>query len=101
MVQEALAAAGIQIPIYFGIVPLLSARNAEFLHNEVPGMRVPEEVRRRISAWESAADQRACGIEIATELVCAFRERVPGFYFICPRNRAELMLPLINAARSA
>ena len=34
------------VPFMVGIMPLVSARNADFLHNEVPGMQIPEPVRR-------------------------------------------------------
>ncbi|HEY3377158.1 MAG TPA: bifunctional homocysteine S-methyltransferase/methylenetetrahydrofolate reductase [Armatimonadota bacterium] len=97
--QEALAQAGITIPIYIGILPIISARNAEFLHNEVPGMRIPDEIRERLARYDTVADQRAAGIDIAADLVRRFAARVHGFYFMCPRNRIDPILPLIAAAR--
>lgn len=96
----ALADANITIPMRIGILPLLSARNAEFLHNEVPGMRIPDEIRERLARYETVADQRAAGIEIACNLVQRFTPLVSGFYFMAPRNRVECVLPLIAEAKA-
>lgn len=95
ILQQALADADISTPVYIGILPLVSARNAEFLHNEVPGIWVPDEIRARMSGYESLADQRAAGIEIAAQLVERFAPRIDGIYLICPRNRFESVIPLI------
>lgn len=100
LIQQAIEEAGIRIRVYLGVLPLTSARNAEFLHNEVPGILVPDEVRQRISRFEAAADQRAVGLEIAEELVHRLAPRVQGLYIICPRNRVESVLPLLSAARA-
>ncbi len=40
----------VKIPILLGILPLASSKNAEFLHNEVPGMSIPEHIRKRMHA---------------------------------------------------
>src|SRR5699024_6894603 len=40
----------IEVPIFLGIMPLTSTRNAEFLHNEVPGIKLTDEVRARMKA---------------------------------------------------
>jgi homocysteine S-methyltransferase len=98
LLQQALDEAGIDIPVYLGILPLVSARNAEFLHNEVPGMRIPDDVRHHLAQYEHVADQRAAASEIAVNLVGRFAPRIHGLYLITPRNRVELVLPLIHAA---
>ena len=43
-----MAIPGVPLPVLVGLLPLASHRNAEFLHNEVPGMRVPEPIRERM-----------------------------------------------------
>ena len=48
------------VPFLVGIMPLVSVKNAEFLHNEVPGMQIPEAVRRAMRA-ASGAGRRARG----------------------------------------
>ncbi len=96
---EALDKAGITIPIFAGILPLRSHKNAEFLHNEVPGIVIPADIRERLARYDSIPDQRKAGTEIALELMEEFRPGVHGFYLIAPRNRVEQVLPLIQAAK--
>ena len=38
----------LDLPLLVGILPLYSHRNAEFLHNEVPGMSIPDDIRERM-----------------------------------------------------
>ncbi len=40
-------------PIFIGIMPLISKRNADFLHFEVPGITLPEAVRERMDGHET------------------------------------------------
>lgn len=96
----ALAAADIHIPVYLGIFPLLSARNAEYLHNEVPGIVIPDEVRARLHAEPDTAAQRAEGVNIARELIRACAPHTTGWYFVTPRNHVSLVLPLIEEAQA-
>ncbi len=98
ILRQAIEAAGIRVPIYVGIMPLVSARHAEFLHNEIPGMLIPEEIRRKL-ALEPPGDQREAGIRISAGLVRTFSGSSDGFYFICPRNKIDTVIPLIQAAR--
>lgn len=99
ILQQAVDEAHIDIPIYIGIMPIVSARNAEYLHNEIPGIIISEEIRKRISSYQEIPDQRAAGIEIASEFVQKLASRNNKFYFICPRNRVDMVLPLISLAR--
>ena len=59
------------VPFMVGIMPLVSARNADFLHHEVPGMQIPEPVRRAIHAAPTKQAQRELGIQIAHETLSA------------------------------
>ena len=45
----------LSVPIFIGIMPLASGRNAEYLHNEVPGIQLSDEVRRRMAGLEGEA----------------------------------------------
>lgn len=98
--QEALTGAGVDIPIYWGILPLTSLRNAEFIHNEVPGIQVPDSLREEMARFEAVADQRAAATEACTRLIQSTAPRAHGFYIIAPRNRVELLRPLVAAAFS-
>jgi homocysteine S-methyltransferase len=62
------AVSGSRIPVLVGILPLTSYRNAEFLHNEVPGMAVPAEVRELLKKAPSKERAQRVGIDIAAIL---------------------------------
>ena len=59
------------LPVLVGLLPLASYRNAEFLHNEVPGMQVPEAIRERMRKAGSGAPARKEGVAIAREMLGA------------------------------
>ncbi len=86
------------IPVLVGILPLVSERNAEFLHNEVPGIRLPEEVRGRMRGKSGAQGVRE-GMAIARELVEAGRGRAGGWYLMPPFGKVELALELVEVIR--
>lgn len=86
------------MPILVGILPLVSERNAEFLHNEVPGIRLPDEVRRRMHGKSGAEGVRE-GMAIARELVEAGRGKVGGYYLMPPFGKVELALELTDFIR--
>lgn len=88
-------------PIFIGIMPLTSYRNAEFIHHEVPGIKLPDHVLR---AMEKAGDDRLQaereGIAIAKELVEAAMERFNGMYLITPFLRYEMTVELTKFIRT-
>jgi homocysteine S-methyltransferase len=86
-----------RVPIMTGILPLLSHRNAEFLHNEVPGMNIPDDIRKRM-ADAREEDARAVGIDIAREAIAAARqlEGVAGVYIMPPFGRFKLALQVLD-----
>ena len=86
------------VPLLPGIMPLVSERNCEYLHNEVPGIVIPEEVRARMRGKEKEAGVRE-GLAIARELIDAVRHRVGGFYLIAPFGRHEIVAELVRFVR--
>jgi len=86
------------IPVLLGILPLVSERNAEFLHNEVPGIVLPESVRSRMRGTSGAAGVKE-GMAIAREVIDAAHGRVAGFYLMPPFGRVELALELLAYIR--
>jgi homocysteine S-methyltransferase len=84
------------LPVLVGVLPLASHRNAEFLHNEVPGMQVPDAVRERMRKAGSGPDARKEGVAIAREMLAAVRHRVAGAYVMPPFERFELALEVID-----
>jgi methionine synthase / methylenetetrahydrofolate reductase(NADPH) len=87
------------LPVLVGILPLASHRNAEFLHNEVPGMSIPAEYRERMAKVGGGPAARAEGIKIAQEALAAVKHRVAGAYVMPPFNRVESALTVLEVAR--
>ena len=71
------------VPILTGVWPLLNGKQTEFLHHEVPGIIVPDEIRSRMAGTEGQQGRRQ-GIEIAKDVVRAVLEYFPGIYLITP-----------------
>lgn len=88
----------IGIPVLVGLLPLSSFKNAEFLHNEVPGMHVPKRVRDLLRDAPGADEARSLGIEIAREALrdCLTLPRVRGAYIMPPFGRYEAALRIID-----
>jgi len=87
-----------RIPIVAGIWPLVSARNAEFLANEVPGVTVPKDVldRMRIANDKSKEHALAEGIAIAREALDRVRGSVQGVQVSAPFGKIELALEVFR-----
>ena len=85
------------IPIVVGILPLHSARHAEFLHNEVPGISVPEPVRARMR--EAGERGRQAGIETAQALLRDVGSRYAGAYLMPSFGRFEVVAEVLEALR--
>jgi homocysteine S-methyltransferase len=86
------------IPVLAGVMPLYSLRNANFLHNEVPGVSIPERLRDRIAqAGESAPEE---GVRIAQELLAELQDVLQGAYLIPQFGRYDLVAQIIDAVRA-
>jgi homocysteine S-methyltransferase len=85
------------IPFLIGLWPLSSYELARRLHHEVPGIAIPEPVQERLRLAGSQAKDE--GIRITEELLetLAHRPEVAGTYIICPFNRYELALTILDA----
>jgi methionine synthase / methylenetetrahydrofolate reductase(NADPH) len=83
------------IPLLVGVWPLSSFQLAFRLHNEVPGITIPEEIQQRLA--DAGADAKQIGFELARSLVDGARERAAGVYIIPPFKEPtaalELLLP--------
>ncbi|HEU5343355.1 MAG TPA: bifunctional homocysteine S-methyltransferase/methylenetetrahydrofolate reductase [Ktedonobacterales bacterium] len=81
-------------PIILGMIPLHSAKHAEYLHNEVPGMSIPEEVRARMR--EAGEQGREVGIALAREIITQARSRglIQGCYLMPSYGRYDLVADL-------
>jgi methionine synthase I (cobalamin-dependent)/5,10-methylenetetrahydrofolate reductase len=87
----------LKAPVLAGIMPLYGAKHAAFLHNEVPGMSIPEKVRARIErAGERAPEE---GVRIAVELLKELRGIVQGAYLMPPFGRYDLAAEIIEGMK--
>ncbi|MEA3546292.1 MAG: bifunctional homocysteine S-methyltransferase/methylenetetrahydrofolate reductase [Thermodesulfobacteriota bacterium] len=84
-----------------GIFPLISARNADFLHNEVPGISIPEETRKKLWRYEKVEDQRKAAMEITWNLISSIASFVDGLYLISPLNKWDITATLTRDIRKA
>jgi homocysteine S-methyltransferase len=71
------------VPVFTGVWPLLNGRQAEFLHNEVPGIVIPDHVRAQMAGKEGI-EGRIQGIELAKDVCRATLDLFPGVYLITP-----------------
>ena len=84
----------ITIPTLIGILPLASSRMAEFLHHEVPGMSVPDGIRKQMAdAGEKGAD---LGVRLAVEALEAMRGMVQGVYVMSPAGGVKASLAVLK-----
>jgi len=90
---------GIRIPVVAGIWPLVSARNAEFLANEVPGVIVPERVIERMRRASEVGKEAAVdeGIAIAQEMLGEALPRIAGVQVSAPFGKVPLALRVFDA----
>lgn len=88
----------VRIPIVAGIWPLVSYRNAEFLHNEVPGVRVTSEIMSRMQAASAKGKEAARreGLQIARESLAEIRDRVQGVQVSAPFNNVRYALEVFE-----
>lgn len=88
----------LDVPIFLGIFPLASGRNAEYLHNEVPGIQLSDAVRERMRGLEGA-EGRAEGIAIAKELLDTAMKHFNGIYLMTPFLFYEMTAELTRYVR--
>jgi homocysteine S-methyltransferase len=88
----------IDIPVLVGILPLSSYKNAEFLHNEVPGMQVPLAIREQMKRASSGKAARELGIEIARDALrsCSTLPHIQGAYIMPPFGRYDAVLKILE-----
>jgi homocysteine S-methyltransferase len=90
----------LEAPIYIGLMPLLSSKNAEFLHNEVPGIKISDSIRESMAALNDNPELAVReGIEITKSLIDAALDLFNGIYLITPFLRYELTAELAIYAR--
>lgn len=75
------------VPIFAGVMPLFSSQQAEYFHNEVPGISIPEEIRKR-------ADKE--GLDIAKETIEELKKLVNGIWITLPKSKYSVLKELLR-----
>jgi methionine synthase / methylenetetrahydrofolate reductase(NADPH) len=83
------------IPLLVGVWPLTSFQLAFRLHNEVPGITIPDEIQKRLA--DAGADAKQLGFELARGLVDEARARAAGIYIIPPFKEPAAALELLES----
>lgn len=86
----------LHIPVFAGIWPLASYRNAEFMKNEVPGVVVPDDIMQRMEKADTKEAQKEEGITIARESVSKIKDRVQGMQVSAPFGNVNTAIAVIK-----
>ena len=84
-------------PVLVGVLPLVSARHANFLHNEVPGISIPEQARARIDAAGENASR--AGVELAVDLIHQLKGWAGGIYLMPQFHRFDMIAEIIEQVK--
>jgi homocysteine S-methyltransferase len=87
----------LRLPLLVGVLPLFNARHAAFLHNEVPGITIPVELRERMAA--AGEDGPAEGVRLASELLAELRGVAQGAYLMPPFGRFDMAAEILDSAK--
>jgi len=87
---------GAEVPVIAGVLPLRSADHADYLHNEVPGIRVPEGVRERLRKSGNPAEE---GLAMAREFMHALPDLVAGTHVVPPYRMRDRAFDALEAMR--
>jgi len=89
----------LRLPILVGVLPLVTSRHAEFLHNELPGVSIPDDIRKRMR--EATKRPSRTGLEIAVELAKELRAEAAGLYVMPPFGRYDLAAEIVESVVSS
>ena len=88
----------VSVPFVASLRPLTSLREAEFLHNEVPGVHIPEEIMSRMAEAEQDGEEaaRAEGVNIALEVFESIRDSIAGAHVHVPDGNLDGALEILS-----
>ncbi len=89
----------LMLPLLAGVLPLFNERHTAFLHNEVPGIVIPESLRQRMDKAGDAPTGPAEGVRIAQELLVELRGVTQGAYLMPPFGRYDLAAEIIEGVK--
>lgn len=82
--------------IIVGIMPLVSHKNAVFIHNEMPGINVPKEIMERYAENLTREEYERIAVEVSVDIINKMGDYVDGYYFMTPFNRYRLIQEIID-----
>jgi methionine synthase I (cobalamin-dependent)/5,10-methylenetetrahydrofolate reductase len=88
-----------RLPVVAGIFPFESVRNAEFMANEVPGVRVPDALIERMRRADGLDAAAAEGIAIAREIATVLRSAVQGVQVSTSSGNIDAVLAVVDGLR--
>lgn len=87
------------IKVLGGIMPLVSLKNAKFLHYEFPGISIPQEVMASFKPEATREENETIGVNLAVKLAKIMQADVDGLYFMTPFNRAGMIERILKDLR--
>lgn len=87
----------LEIPILVGVLPLYGVRHASFLHNEVPGISIPDVIQKRLRDAGDNAPQE--GVRISLTLIEQMKAWISGIYLMPAFNRYDLAAEVVEGCR--
>ena len=91
------------VPLVASLRPLTSLREAEFLHNEVPGVYIPDEIMRRMADAQGDGEEAARieGVRIALEVFESIRDSIAGVHIHVPDGNLDGALEILSGVTDA
>lgn len=82
--------------IIVGIMPLVSHKNAVFIHNEMPGINVPDEIMKQYPEGLTREEYEEVAVNVSETIIRKLGDYVDGYYFMTPFNRYQLIQRIID-----
>lgn len=91
----------LDVPFFIGIMPVTSYNNALFLHNEVPGIKLSEEILEQFEAVkDDKGKTKDLSLKLSKELIDTVHEYFNGLYLITPFQKVDYTLELANYSKT-
>ncbi len=84
----------LKIPVMLGIIPLRGHKHADFLHNEVPGMVIPDKIRETMRT--AGTEAAKVGVKLSMEFIKEARGCVAGIYMMPPFQKYHIVDDLLS-----
>jgi methionine synthase / methylenetetrahydrofolate reductase(NADPH) len=85
----------LNLPIIVGLLPIYNAKHGNFLHNEVPGINIPDVILDRVASADED-EQSDIGVKVAQELLLDLKDIVQGVYLMPPFARYNMAADVMD-----